>query len=108
MATQPTPPNEQTEVAWRGFASGNWKKRVDVRDFIQSNYTPYEGDGSFLQGPTERTTGMWRTLQPLLDEEREKGVLDVSQIPSGRSSRTRRATSTRTTRSSSDCRPTRR
>ena len=83
MATQPTPPNEQTEVAWRGFAPGNWKKRVDVREFIQKNYTPYEGDGSFLEGPTERTTGMWKTLQPLLAKEREKGILDVSQVPSG-------------------------
>ena len=70
-------------TAWRGFAPGVWQERVDVRDFIQLNYTPYEGDGAFLQGPTERTLGIWKTLQPLLAKEREKGILDVSQVPSG-------------------------
>jgi formate C-acetyltransferase len=74
---------EPRELAWRGFASGSWQERVDVRDFIQRNYTPYEGDGTFLQGPTERTRGIWQTLQPLLAEERDKGILDVSQVPSG-------------------------
>ena len=70
-------------VAWRGFVPGTWQSQVNVREFIQSNYTPYEGDGAFLQGATERTRGMWATLQPLLAQEREKGILDVSQIPSG-------------------------
>ena len=54
-----------------------------MREFIQRNYTPYEGDGSFLQGATDRTRGIWKTLQPLLAQEREKGILDVSQVPSG-------------------------
>src|SRR4249919_2409529 len=75
--------DEATQAAWRGFAPGNWQSSVDVRDFIQRNYTPYEGDGAFLQGATERTKGMWKTLQPLLAKEREKGILDVSQVPSG-------------------------
>ena len=82
MATTANLASEQSATAWRGFAPGNWTEQVDVRDFIQRNYTPYEGDGAFLAGPTERTTGMWRTLRPLLDEEREKGILDVSQVPS--------------------------
>ena len=41
---------------WKGFQSGAWQENIDVRDFIQKNYTPYEGDEAFLQGPTERTT----------------------------------------------------
>ena len=79
----PDPARELMNTAWRGFAPGVWQERVDVRDFIQLNYTPYEGDGAFLQGPTERTLGIWKTLQPLLAKEREKGILDVSQVPSG-------------------------
>ena len=63
--------------------AGAWQSRVNVREFIQRNYTPYEGDGAFLQGATARTRGLWETLQPLLAKEREKGILDVSQIPSG-------------------------
>ena len=72
-----------SETAWRGFAPGLWQSRVNVRDFIQRNYTPYEGDSKFLAGPTERTRGLWQGLAPLLVKEREKGVLDVSQVPSG-------------------------
>lgn len=74
---------ERFKTAWRGFAPGAWKEGVNLRDFIQRNYTPYEGDGEFLAGPTERTRGMWKTLQPLLAKEREKGILDVSQVPAG-------------------------
>ena len=83
MSAIPMPATETSAVAWRGFAPGTWQSQVDVRDFIQRNYTPYEGDGGFLQGATERTRGIWETLQPLLAKEREKGILDVSQIPSG-------------------------
>src|SRR5215510_9218471 len=68
---------------WCGFAPGTWQSRVNVREFIQRNYTPYEGDGKFLQGPTERTKNLWQKLLPLLAKEREKGILDVSQEPSG-------------------------
>jgi len=74
---------DQEVSPWFGFVPGMWQRGVEVRDFIQRNYTPYEGDGTFLQGATARTLALWRTLQPLLAEEREKGVLDVSQVPSG-------------------------
>ncbi len=82
MAASPAIIQERRKEAWRGFAPGMWQRAVDVRGFIQLNYAPYEGNGSFLQGPTARTRGMWEKLQPLLAEEREKGVLDVSQVPS--------------------------
>ena len=55
MATNPKLASERWDVAWRGFAPGTWQSRVNVREFIQRNYTPYEGDGAFLQGATERT-----------------------------------------------------
>lgn len=79
--TQPT--TARSDEAWQGFAPGPWQQQVDVRDFIQRNYSPYEGDGSFLQGATPRTQGLWDRLGPLLAQERDKGVLDVSQVPSG-------------------------
>src|SRR6185436_10970356 len=72
-----------TDVAWRGFTPGTWQRRINVREFIQRHYTPYEGDGQFLQGPTARTRDLWQQLLPLLAKEREKGVIDVSQVPSG-------------------------
>ena len=68
---------------WREFVGGSWQTRIDVREFIQRNYTPYEGDEHFLAGPTQRTTKLWEKLLPMLAEEREKGVLAVSQEPSG-------------------------
>jgi formate C-acetyltransferase len=83
MAANPKAASEQWETAWRGFAPGAWQQRVNLRDFIQRNYTPYEGDGAFLQGATPRTRNLWQKLQPLLAKEREKGILDVSQVPSG-------------------------
>lgn len=63
--------------AWHGFVAGPWQDGIDVRDFIQRNYTPYLGDGTFLAGPTERTTKVWDTLLGMFPEEREKGVYDV-------------------------------
>ncbi|HYV20927.1 MAG TPA: formate C-acetyltransferase [Verrucomicrobiae bacterium] len=72
-----------TTKAWRGFADGLWKREIDVRDFIQANYRPYEGDEAFLAGATKRTQGIWEKLNVLFVEERKKGVLDISQIPSG-------------------------
>ncbi|MCF2621527.1 formate C-acetyltransferase [Collinsella tanakaei] len=64
--------------AWEDFVGGIWQDEVDVRDFIQRNYTPYEGDESFLAGPTERTTELWNTVLGLLEEERAKGgALDI-------------------------------
>ncbi|HUL73611.1 MAG TPA: pyruvate formate lyase family protein, partial [Vicinamibacterales bacterium] len=71
-----------TPSPWQGFRTGLWQKEINVRDFIQQNYTPYDGDASFLAGVTARTTAIWDTLQKLFVEERKKGVLDVSQIPS--------------------------
>ena len=66
------------QEAWEGFEGGNWLNEVDVRDFIQKNYTPYEGDESFLVGPTERTTKLWDDVMALLLKEREQGgVLDM-------------------------------
>ncbi len=66
------------QEAWEGFEGGTWTDEVDVRDFIQRNYTPYEGDESFLVGPTERTKQLWNTVLGLLEEERAKGgVLDM-------------------------------
>ena len=70
---------------WEGFAGKNWRNSVDVRDFIQENYTPYEGDESFLEGPTEATDKLWGRLQELQKEERAKGgVLDMeTEVVSG-------------------------
>src|SRR5215831_3973014 len=73
---------EKATPAWNGFKPGLWQKEINVRDFIQQNYEPYEGDESFLAGPTERTRTIWARLKDLFIEERKKGVLDVSQIPS--------------------------
>src|SRR5271169_5251960 len=71
-----------TISAWTGFKPGPWQKEINVRDFIQQNYEPYEGDGSFLSPPTKRTTELWDGLNKLFVEERKKGVLDISQVPS--------------------------
>ena len=63
---------------WEGFEGRIWKEEVNVRDFIQKNYTPYDGDESFLAGPTEATNKLWGALQKLQKEERAKGgVLDM-------------------------------
>jgi formate C-acetyltransferase len=73
---------EEVVSPWQGFKTGLWQKEINVRDFIQQNYEPYEGDESFLAPATERTKRMWDRLNDLFVEERKKGVLDVSQIPS--------------------------
>ena len=63
---------------WNGFEGRQWKEEINVRDFIQKNYTPYTGDESFLVGPTEATDKLWGALQKLQKEERAKGgVLDM-------------------------------
>ncbi|MEN9239674.1 MAG: formate C-acetyltransferase [Thermostichales cyanobacterium SZTDM-1c_bins_54] len=65
------------------WVGGLWQTQIDVRDFIQRNYTPYTGDGSFLVGPTERTTQLWNQVKDLMALEREKGVLAAdTAIPS--------------------------
>ena len=66
---------------WLGFQTGLWQSEINVRDFIQQNYTPYDGDDSFLAPATERTLAIWKKLTDLFIEERKKGVLDVSQVP---------------------------
>jgi len=62
---------------WRAFAPGSWCTSIDVRGFIVSNVTPYDGDEKFLAGPTARTKAVWAKLQPYFREEQKKGVLDV-------------------------------
>ena len=62
---------------WEGFNSGNWRHVIDVRNFIQKNVTPYMGDESFLEGPTERTNKVWGRCKELLLEELENGIYDV-------------------------------
>ena len=90
--------------AWEGFTPGKWSEdgEIDTRDFNQKNYTPYEGDGSFLAGPTAATTKLWNEVLELMKQEREKGgVLDadteiISQInshPAGYIDKERRPTS---------------
>ncbi len=77
MATE-TDKDATTQEAWEGFVPGNWNDNIDVRDFIQLNYTPYKGDASFLSGPTEKTLRLWDTLdKQYLAVEREKRVYDV-------------------------------
>jgi formate C-acetyltransferase len=73
---------EKVNHAWAGFKTGLWQKEINVRDFIQQNYEPYEGDASFLAPATERTQKLWARLNDLFVEERKLGVLDISQIPS--------------------------
>ena len=74
--------SKKTVPQWEGFNLGLWQSEINVRDFIQQNYEPYEGTETFLAGPTERTKKIWARLNDLFVEERKKGVLDVSQVPS--------------------------
>ncbi|MEK0181044.1 MAG: formate C-acetyltransferase [Oscillatoriales cyanobacterium] len=68
---------------WYGFTEGSWTKEVNVRDFIQKNYTPYEGNAEFLVAPTARTQKLWQEVLELMKLERQKGVLDVdTKVPS--------------------------
>ncbi len=68
----------EEKVQWRGFKGRRWQEEIDTRDFIQNNYTMYDGDESFLSGPTEATEILWDELQKLQKEERAKGgVLDM-------------------------------
>jgi formate C-acetyltransferase len=75
------PAQTDYRAAWRGFKLGLWQKEINVRDFIQLNYDPYDGDELFLAGPTQRTKSLWNRLSDMFVEERRKGVLDISQIP---------------------------
>ncbi|MFJ8625107.1 formate C-acetyltransferase [Kitasatospora sp. NPDC093550] len=80
MTTQ----QQGSATAWDGFRGERWRETIDVRDFVQHNYTPYGGDGSFLAGPTERTLAVWQQITDRFPEERAKGVYDVAHdIPAG-------------------------
>ncbi|WP_447925282.1 formate C-acetyltransferase [Georgenia muralis] len=86
MATTIQEPVDEARAAdpWATFVAGPWQDGVDVRDFIQRNYTPYEGDASFLTGPTARTTHIWEVLSGMFPAEREKGVYDIDPVtPAG-------------------------
>jgi formate C-acetyltransferase len=96
---EPKPP-------WRDFKPGLWQRDVNVRWFIQQNYAPYEGDGTFLAGPTLRTTRLWKRLEEMFVEERKKGVLDISHVPTSITAHSPGYID-RETKSSSACRPTR-
>ena len=65
----------KTNAGWEGFKPGLWQKEINVRDFIQANYTPYDGDAAFLAPATDRTKKIWNHLSELFIEERKKGVL---------------------------------
>lgn len=71
-------------TAWQGFQTGKWTNEIDVRNFIQKNYTLYEGDDTFLEGVTDRTQKVWDKCHELILEEMKKGILDVeTDIVSG-------------------------
>lgn len=80
MTDQYTPKlDENYQKAWSGFVPGIWQERINVRDFIQKNYTPYEGNEKFLCGISKKTKAVWDALKPLLEKEHEKGVLDADE-----------------------------
>lgn len=82
MATAAYTTTNEVSSPWQGFTPGIWEKEINVRNFIQQNYKPYEGDETFLSPPTDRTKRLWKHLNELFIEERKKGVLDISQTPS--------------------------
>jgi len=82
LALSPFIPSKTLGSEWDAFNPGLWQTEVNVRDFIQQNYHPYHGDESFLMSATQRTTELWKQLGDLFSEERRKGVLDISPIPS--------------------------
>ncbi|MGW3248905.1 formate C-acetyltransferase [Streptomyces sp. NPDC001070] len=77
------PLGETHGTAWRGFTGRNWRDGIDVRGFIQDNYQPYEGDASFLAGPTLRTLAVWHKVSSLFPDEQRRGILDAdTAVPS--------------------------
>jgi formate C-acetyltransferase len=75
---------ELVRPEWRGFVGGTWQSSIDVADFVRHNRTPYEGDSSFLAGPTQRTTAVWEAVSALFPEERRRGIYDVDiRTPAG-------------------------
>ena len=82
MAVTATQQTTAAGSSWDGFNGALWQREINVRAFIQLNYTPYDGDASFLAPATARTQAIWDKLKALFVEERKKGVLDISQVPS--------------------------
>ncbi|MEM9807638.1 MAG: pyruvate formate lyase family protein, partial [Cyanobacteria bacterium P01_D01_bin.56] len=87
---QTTAPKELTPVSaqpvqpWRSFSTGGWVDEINVRDFIQKNYSPYDGDGGFLAGISDRTQQLWQKVTVLMQLERERGILEAdAQLPTG-------------------------
>ncbi|MEL7052395.1 MAG: formate C-acetyltransferase [Cyanobacteria bacterium J06588_5] len=79
-----TPKAQTKKDAWEGFAPGDWTQAIAVRDFIQQNYRPYEGDRSFLAEATPRTQQLWAQISVLMKQEREQGILDAdTKVPAG-------------------------
>lgn len=77
-------PRAKTKDAWEGFTPGSWTETIAVREFIQQNYRPYEGDRTFLAEATPRTQQLWAQIAVLMKQEREQGVLDAdTQVPAG-------------------------
>ncbi len=73
-----------SNTAWRSFKGGAWETSINTHDFIQKNYTPYDGDDKFLAGPTEATDKLWAIASKLFLEERDKGILDAeTKVPAG-------------------------
>lgn len=66
-------PKSRKQSAWAGFETGKWTSEVDVRNFIQLNYTMYNGDSSFLESPTRATSDLWKQVMELSKEERDRG-----------------------------------
>ena len=97
--------NEKLATAWEGFTKGDWQNEVNVRDFIQKNYTPYEGDESFLAGATEATTTLWdKVMEGVKLENRTHAPVDFDTAVASPSPLTTLATSTSSLRKSLVCR----
>ena len=95
-----------THENWNGFKGGVWQDEINVRDFIQTNYTEYTGDDSFLSGATERTNSLMKKVQALFALERQfGGVLDIDTATVSSLTTFHRVILTRTTRLSLVCRP---
>ena len=62
---------------WKNFNDGKWQEAIDVRDFVQNNYKPYEGDDSFLVDTTKKTQELWDKAEALIHEEIKKGIIDI-------------------------------
>lgn len=75
--TRPGRNDDTLSAPWRGFRGDLWRDSIDTRQFLQDNYTPYEGDASFLTGPTARMTGIWARMSALFPQERQRGVYGV-------------------------------